>query len=150
MGGTNDEEQQRPSTSDEETLPLYEESQRLIVDNASELQLPEDTASPGEVRDFLVRILQARSIDLDLAQRIASRWTVGTGRELKSYTVGMYRDIFAEEGWVIYKDVKTMYYKKDKTDKNHRKTFGKSDPLADPIVFCRVSQRVVEFKPDFS
>lgn len=126
MGYTNDEEEQRLTSDAEETLPLYEESQR---DNASELQPPDDKATPDEVRDFLVQVMQIRpGIGIDHARQIAGRWTLGTGRELKTYPVAMYREVFGpEDGWVVYKEVKTMYYANDKKNsgKNERLGFRK-------------------------
>jgi hypothetical protein len=139
MGFTNDEEEARPSTPDaDETLPLYEERERY---NASELQPPEDKATPDEVRDFLVQVMQVRGIGIDHARRIAGRWTLGTGRELKSYTVAMYRDVFGpEDGWVVYKDVKTMYYAEEKEKmRSNRLGFGKFTSCEDSIFTLRPS-----------
>ena len=115
MGYSNDEEL-RPSTPDaEETLPLYEESRR---DCAPELKTPDPKATPDEVRDFLVQVMQSRGVGLDHARRVAGCWALGTGRELRSYPVDMYHDIFGpEDGWVVYKEVRVLFYKKENEEK---------------------------------
>jgi hypothetical protein len=52
MGYANNEEEARLSTSDaDETLPLYEDSQRAAV---GDMTPPEPKATPDEVRDFIV------------------------------------------------------------------------------------------------
>lgn len=105
-------------SNEEETLPLYEESQRANAAGTQPPDLPHDKATPAEVRKFLFHVMHARGIGLDHAQCIASRWTLGTGRELKNYSVAMYRDVFAEDRWVVYKDVKAMHYSKIKKERN--------------------------------
>lgn len=112
MGYTNDEEELRPSTPDaEETLPLYSETQFA---HTSPLQPPDPKATPDEVRDFLVLAMQSRGLGLDHSRRVAARWTLGTGRELRAYPVAMYRDIFGpEDGWVVYKEVRVLFYKQE-------------------------------------
>ena len=123
MGYPNDEEQQRPSTPDaEETLPLYEESQ---PSHTTPPTPPEPKATPDEVRDFLVQVMQSRGIGIDHSRHVAARWTLGTGRELRQYPVGMYRDIFGpEDGWVVYKEAKSLYYKQEKEEALKHRTGG--------------------------
>lgn len=92
------------SSLDEEHLPLYEEFQE---DAASADTLPEAKATPGEVREFIANLLVTeRNLSVDYARRAAAKWTVGSGRELRSYTPSMYLDIFGrEDGWIIYREV---------------------------------------------
>lgn len=94
----------------EETLPLYEEFQY------SETQadiIPPPTATPVEVRDYLASLLKNKhSLPEDHARRVVSRWTLGTGRELRNYTPQMYLDILGhEEGWFLYRDVRMDLYR---------------------------------------
>lgn len=57
MGQTNDEEA-RTSTSDvEETLPLYTEAEEHQL---TEAKIPPPEATPDELRDFVVQVMQAR------------------------------------------------------------------------------------------
>jgi hypothetical protein len=132
MGYANDAE--RLSTSDaEETLPLYEDSQGAAV--VGDLTPPEPKATPDEVRDFIVEVMRARGIGLDYARRVAARWTIGTGRELRQYPPPMFKDIFGpEDGWIVYKAARSLYYEKEKEKKKkgnriERGVLGKSFPL---------------------
>lgn len=120
MGYSNDEEHLRPSTPDaEETLPLYEESQRT-----GELKLPNAKAGPQEVRDFLVDAMQSRGAGIDHARRVAARWTLGTGRDLRAYPVAMYRDIFgAEDGWAVCMEAKTLLYREKREKEISRRVW---------------------------
>lgn len=113
MGYISNDEERLSTDAVEETLPLYEESQRT-----GELTPPDKSATPDEVREFLVHLMQVRgSLGLDHARRIAARWTVGTGQELRSYPVAMYRDLFgAEDGWAVFKQVRTLCYTREHDD----------------------------------
>ncbi|KEQ75191.1 hypothetical protein M436DRAFT_42009 [Aureobasidium namibiae CBS 147.97] len=99
------------STSDDstnlESLPLYSD---LTIASPAELTAPNDTASPDEVRSFLVQLLvQNRKLHPDHARRIASKWNLGTGRELLSYTPSLYAEIFGlEDAWMVYKEAKVF------------------------------------------
>lgn len=100
----------RPS-ADEESLPLYDESEAALH---IDLSAPEDRATPDEVRDFLVALMRRRGCGIDQSRRVAANWNVGTGRELRTYPVSMYRDIFpSEDAWVLWKEVHTLYYEKE-------------------------------------
>lgn len=99
MGLLNDEES-RHSSDAAESLPLYEEHHDV---SAVDLKTPDDKATPDEVRDYLVAVMRSRGSGIDHARRVASKWNAGTGRELRTYPVSMYRDIFgAEDGYAIY------------------------------------------------
>lgn len=102
----------------EETLPLYNASssethQPLSLSGST--KPPDPRATPAEVRDFLVHLLtSSRGLQLDHARRVAARWTMGTGRELRAYPPLMYRDIFDfEDGWIVYKEVKMCFYSEE-------------------------------------
>lgn len=92
------------SSLDEEHLPLYEEFQE---DASSADILPEAKATPDHVRIFIANLLVTkRNLSVDYARRDAAKWTVGSGRELHSYTPSMYLDIFGREDvWIIYREV---------------------------------------------
>ena len=82
MGLSNDIDARSSTPEADETLPLYEDHV------PTELQPPEPKATPDEVRDFLVAVMQRRGLGIDHARRLAGKWTLGTGRELRSYPVG--------------------------------------------------------------
>lgn len=116
------------SSLDEQHLPLYEEFQE---DAASADTLPEAKATPNQVREFIANLLVTRrNLPIDYARRAAAKWTVGSGRELRSYTPSMYLGIFGrEDGWIIYREVHlTILY-------NHKMQQG---PLRRNI-FCMLS-----------
>ena len=136
MGYANDEEEARPSSDAEETLPLYEDVQ---VDSTAEIKAPDAKATPDEVRDFLVQLMLARGVGIDHARRVSARWTIGTGKELSAYPVAMYRDIFgAEDGWVVYKEVKTLIYAREFKKSKYTKWIPRKLYLFDTLRFSRV------------
>lgn len=96
----------KTSLAEEPLLPTYEQFQS--TDAAAAETLPEPTATADQIRDFLVYLLASkRGLALDHARRIASKWTIGNGKELRSYPPSMYLDIFGrEDGWIVYKEVK--------------------------------------------
>jgi hypothetical protein len=73
---------------------------------------PSINATPDEVRDFITRLLiNRRGLPQDHVRRAVAKWTVGSGRELRSYTPSMYLDLFGrEDGWIIYREVKLSIY----------------------------------------
>jgi hypothetical protein len=75
--------------------------------------LPGPEAHPADIREFLTNALSAsRGLSVDDASAIASKWRLGTGRELRSYPPKMYLEIFGpEDGWCVYKEVKTRLLK---------------------------------------
>ncbi|KAK5171188.1 uncharacterized protein LTR77_004332 [Saxophila tyrrhenica] len=78
--------------------------------------LPKPTATPAEVRDYLVHSLHSKGISRDDATEIASRWKYGSDRELRSYPIAMYRKTFGpddEEVWLVYMAVKAPFYRKE-------------------------------------
>lgn len=89
----------------EEHLPLYEEFQH--TEGLSDT-VPDAKATPDQVREYLTHLLlDKRSLPLDYVRRTVSKWNVGSGHELRSYSPSMYLDIFGrEDGWVIYREVK--------------------------------------------
>ena len=91
---------------EEPLLPTYEQFQTTDVTTPE--TPPEVTATADQIRDFLVRILTSkRGLAVDHARRIASKWTIGNGKELRSYPPSMYLEIFGrEDGWIVYKETK--------------------------------------------
>jgi hypothetical protein len=94
------------SLAEEPLLPTYEQFDS--TDPATSDSPPESTATADQIRDFVVHLLTTkRGLALDHARRIASKWTIGNGKELRSWPPSMYLDIFGrEDGWVVYKEVK--------------------------------------------
>jgi hypothetical protein len=85
--------------------------------NSQNTETPNDVppavnATPEEVRDFITRLLiNRRGLPQDHVRCAVAKWTVGSGRELRSYTPSMYLDIFGrEDGWIIYREVKLCMY----------------------------------------
>lgn len=96
-----------------ESLPLYHE---LSVSHVQDLVFPKDNASPEEVREFIVQLLELRGIQHDLTRRIAAKWTRGSGRELVTYSPRLFSEIFGhEDGWLIYKDARLLRLRTIKT-----------------------------------
>lgn len=98
-----------------EGLPLYSD---ISVAQTGELTAPDPRATPDEVRDFLVRLLiKNRGLHEDHARRVASKWTLGTGRELSSYPPLLYAEIFGmEDAWMVYKEAK-LFIEQEKAEK---------------------------------
>jgi hypothetical protein len=99
----------RQVSSSEKDLPFNENSQSTEAPNDVP---PAVNATPDEVRDFITRLLiNRRGLPQDHVRRAVAKWTVGSGRELRSYTPSMYLDIFGrEDGWIIYREVKLCIY----------------------------------------
>lgn len=107
---------------EDERSPLYKPYQHSEEETEDQHAAPEVEATPEQVRDFLVSLLVTeRGLDSDRCQQIASRWTTGKGRELRSYPPAMYLEIFGrEDGWIVYREVKLcmsrdVQKKKEKT-----------------------------------
>jgi len=100
----------------DENLPLYEEFQ--YSDQHNDNALPSAKASPAEVVDFLVHLLVSTdSMSVDQARRVASKWTKGTGQELRSYPPAMFFELFGnEDGWITYREVRMAIH----NEKNKR------------------------------
>lgn len=79
--------------------------------------LPSAEASPDEVRDFISKILRnKRGLSHEEAQCVATLWTIGRGRELRSYTPSIYLDIFGKQtGWALYHDIKLALTQEENT-----------------------------------
>jgi hypothetical protein len=109
----------KTSLDEEPLLPTYEQFQTTDPDAATLETPPEITATADQIRDFLVHLLTSkRGLALDHARRIASKWTIGNGKELRNYPPSMYLDIFGrEDGWVVYKEVKLCIVLHEKSDK---------------------------------
>jgi hypothetical protein len=109
------------SPDEEHLLPTYEQFE-ATSSNASDV-LPEETATPDQIRDFLSQLLAAkRGISADHARRIASKWTISSGKELRSYRPLMYTDIFGrEDGYIVYKEVKTLVYQREIDERKEKK-----------------------------
>lgn len=95
--------------SSEKDLPFNENSENTEAPNDVP---PSVNATPEEVRDFIIRLLiNRRGLPHDHVRRAVAKWTVGSGRELRSYTPSMYLDVFGrEDGWIIYREVKLCIY----------------------------------------
>jgi hypothetical protein len=111
------------STADE-GLPLYTS---LEVSTPETLTAPSEKATPDEVREFLVALLiKNRGLNQDHARRVASKWTLGTGRELTTYPPLLYAEIFGlEDAWMVYKEAKLfmkLEEKKKETVAGNRKS----------------------------
>merc|ERR1711939_56540 len=90
---------------DEEHLPVYQRSEQ-----ADSNILPASQASAEEVRHFIIHVLVSRrQLSLDDARRVATRWTVGSGLELRTYSPSMYLEVFgSEHGWILYKELRPI------------------------------------------
>lgn len=99
------------SPEDEEALPLYEDFQQASKQDA----VPGPRANPDEVREYLTHLLiENRSLHTDHVRRVVSKWTVGTGQELRSYPPSIYFDLLGkEDGWIVYKEVKLAIKRED-------------------------------------
>jgi hypothetical protein len=107
----------KTSFAEEPLLPTYEQFQST---DAATFEVPPDpTATADEIRDFVVHLLTAkRGLALDHARRIAAKWTIGNGKELRSYPPSMFLDIFGrEDGWVVYKEVKLCIMQDERSKK---------------------------------
>ncbi|KAI4846786.1 hypothetical protein E4T44_04872 [Aureobasidium sp. EXF-8845] len=102
-----------------EGLPLYAS---LEVSTPDTLTAPSERATPDEVREFLVALLiKNRGLNQDHARRVASKWTLGTGRELTSYPPLLYAEIFGlEDAWMVYKEAKLFM----KTEEKKKETLS--------------------------
>lgn len=109
---------------EEPLLPTYEQFQTTDA-NTSETP-PEVTATADQIRDFLVNLLTSkRGLALDHARRIASKWTIGNGKELRSYPPSMYLEIFGrEDGWIVYKETKLCIALDNKSENTKSTLFG--------------------------
>lgn len=94
---------------DDESFPLYENLESIQVD-----KVPAGNATSAEVRDYLTAVLKIKhQLPDDRTQHLVSRWTVGRGYELRSYTAQMYLDIFGRDvGWVLYRDIQLEIYRR--------------------------------------
>jgi hypothetical protein len=119
MASSNPASPRKTSLDEEPLLPTYEQFQTSDADAATLETPPETTATPDQIRDFIVHLLTIkRGLALDHARRIASKWTIGNGKELRNYPPSMYLDIFGrEDGWVVYKEVKLCIVLHEKSDK---------------------------------
>jgi hypothetical protein len=83
------------------------------------LHLPPSSATPTEIQHFLTHLLLTRhNLPQNQADQIASRWTLGSGRELYTYSPAVYINVFGpEEGWVIYKEVQILLWEEERSRK---------------------------------
>uniref|UniRef100_A0A2D3UTF8 Uncharacterized protein n=1 Tax=Ramularia collo-cygni TaxID=112498 RepID=A0A2D3UTF8_9PEZI len=126
-------QEKRSSFEDEQGLPMYDTQ----MDDASasaplynapkeavKPPLPDKTASPAEVSDFIAHLLViTRDLPETRAREIASKWEFGTGHELlETYPATMFRKIFgSESGWMVYKEVMLHKYETSHPERNQRK-----------------------------
>lgn len=103
--------EEEAAEAEEERLPLYGGFQYEHA-GAHQDDLPTNAASPNEVRDFIVHVLVSRrQLPVDHARRIATRWTIGSGLEMRSYPASMYLELFgSEDGWILYREIKLMMH----------------------------------------
>jgi hypothetical protein len=131
--GRGDVEEAIPLTSadGDDTLPLYEDTES---GPSSDLSPPTETATPDDVRAYIISVMLARGIGLDHARRVAARWTLGTGRELRQYPATMFKEIFGpEDGWVVFKETRVPYYREDRKKPDHTRTILAALLAADVI-----------------
>jgi hypothetical protein len=109
------------SSDEEHLLPTYEQFQTTPSDTSD--TLPEETANSEQIRDFLEQLLTTkRGISVDHARRIASKWTISNGKELRNYPPTMYMEIFGrEDGYIVYREVKTLVYQQKFDEKKEKK-----------------------------
>jgi hypothetical protein len=69
--------------------------------------LPSESATSVEVRAFLTDVLCTQyGVEYEASRDVASLWTVGSGRELRTYPAHMFFSVFGDQaGWVLYKEV---------------------------------------------
>ena len=110
----------RPS-DEEQLLPAYE--QFPFTSSQASNTLPEETATPEQICDFLVQLLTTkRGISTEHASRIASKWTISSGKELRSFPPAMFTEIFGrEDGYIVYREVKTLVYQLEIDEKKEKK-----------------------------
>jgi hypothetical protein len=114
---------------DTDTKPvLYGNFQHPQVDT-----IPSRDATSAEVREYLTSVLKTKhGLPDDEAQRVADRWTVGRGHELRSYTAQIYLDIFGRDvGWVLYRDIQLEVYR------TRQRTFWETRGL------CKIARNIV-------
>jgi hypothetical protein len=87
-------------------------------DPTLKLSVPASKATPAQVRDFLIQLLvKHRGLDCGHAEGVASKWTLGTGRELAKYPPTLYAEIFGlEDGWMVYKEA-NLFIRQDEQRK---------------------------------
>jgi hypothetical protein len=102
---------------DECSLPPYEELKQTDCYDILSLDLPPPTATSKEVADFLVRLLVSTDIPINRARDIASKWTSGSGEELREYQPVLYLEVFGkEDGWALYLAVYQAIHKEKSRD----------------------------------
>ncbi|KAK4635957.1 hypothetical protein CLAFUW4_00200 [Fulvia fulva] len=99
------------SSSDTSTLLNKPETEVAASDPATDsIALPAEEASAPEVRRYITEVLTINhELDVHDAQNIASKWTIGSGRDLRKFTPCIYRDIFGSAtAWILYREVKVV------------------------------------------
>lgn len=73
-------------------------------------RFPEKDAPPEIVRDFLAQELVPHYGSHEAAAKVAAKWVVGSGRELRDYPVWRYVQVFGpEDAWIVYRKVRPRY-----------------------------------------
>jgi hypothetical protein len=110
----------RPS-DEEQLLPAYEQFPSTSSQTSN--TLPEETATPEQIREFLLQLLiTKRGISTEHASRIASKWTISSGKELRNFPPAMFTEIFGrEDGYIVYREVKTLVYQLEIDEKKEKK-----------------------------
>jgi hypothetical protein len=69
-------------------------------------KLSAPSASPNEVRAYLVRVLTSQDISADVADEIAKKWRLGRGSDLHDASIAFLQGIFGKsDGWMLYRIV---------------------------------------------
>jgi hypothetical protein len=87
--------------------PLFQDLHHVGQVKRPTLMLPDVTAKPDKVRNFISHLLEKRGVPEEHLQKVVRLWTSGSGQEMRSYDPAMYLDIFGcQDGWVIYREVR--------------------------------------------
>ncbi|KAM0716074.1 hypothetical protein Q7P37_008588 [Cladosporium fusiforme] len=111
-----------PVAEHEEVLPLYGEDELLSHIAA----VPSVHATPHDICDFLTYLLvKKRGFAQEHARRVAAKWTVGSGLELRQYNPTMFFQVFGrEDGWILYREVKVGLWREKRFVVRHKMWFS--------------------------
>lgn len=77
--------------------------------------LPSPQARPEQIRPYLAHILITHGMPESQAVQLASRWTVGTGQDLRSCPLDTLSDTFGElAGWILHNSVRARASREEK------------------------------------
>lgn len=96
--------------------------------------LPDVRAKPDKVREFISHLLKKRGVPEGNVRKIVRQWTLGSGREMRSYDPAMYLDIFGcEDGWIIYREVRLRIHEELCENFTYKYEFGAYSILGKPV-----------------